>query len=164
MRDGVVLCADVWRPEVPAPVPALLQRTPYDRTVALIPPSGIDVERAVDAGYAVVCQDVRGLNGSKGEFYPFVAEGGDGHDTVEWLAAQDWCDGSVGMVGRSYPATCQWLAAAERPPSLKAICPVVTGSDFFRGWVYQGGAFQLGFNLFWAWMMGERGRTKPEKL
>ena len=73
--------------------------------------------------------------------------------------------GSVGMVGRSYGATCQWLAASERPPNLRAICPVVTGSDFFRGWVYEGGAFQLGFNLFWVWMMSDRQRAaKAEEL
>ena len=143
----------------------LLHRTPYDRSVSLIPPSGIDPEAAVDAGLAVVCQDVRGQYGSDGEFYTFRSEAPDGYDTVEWAAAQPWCDGNVGMVGRSYGATCQWLAAAERPPHLKAICPVVTGSDFYRGWVYQGGAFQLGFNLFWVWMMSDRrGAAKAEEL
>jgi uncharacterized protein len=167
MRDGTVLRADAYRPQSAARVPALLLRTPYDRSVPLIPLSGIEPERAVAAGYAVVCQDVRGQFESDGDFYTFVTEGPDGFDTVEWLAGQEWCDGSVAMVGRSYSATCQWLAASERPPSLKAICPVVTGSDFFRGWVYQGGAFQLGFNLFWNWMMSskeQRGRTKPEEL
>ena len=167
MRDGTVLRADTYRPQSGAEVPALLLRTPYDRSVPLIPLSGIEPERAVAAGYAVVCQDVRGQFESDGEFYTFVTEGPDGFDTVEWVAAQEWCDGSVAMVGRSYSATCQWLAASERPPSLKAICPVVTGSDFYRGWVYQGGAFQLGFNLFWNWMMSskeQRARRKPEEL
>lgn len=167
MRDGVVLRADVYRPEDEAPGPALLLRTPYDRSVALIPLSGIDPERATEAGYAVVCQDVRGQFESEGDFYTFAVEGADGYDTVEWVAAQPWCDGTVGMVGRSYSATCQWLAASEQPPQLRAICPVVTGSDFFRGWVYQGGAFQLGFNIFWNWMMSnrrQRGGPKPEEL
>jgi putative CocE/NonD family hydrolase len=165
MRDGVVLRADVYRPEGGKPGPALLLRTPYDRSVGLTPPSGIDVERAVEAGYAVVCQDVRGLNGSDGDFYTFTTEGLDGYDTVEWVAPQPWCDGSVGMIGRSYPAACQWLAASERPPHLKAICPVVTGADFYHGWIYQGGAFQLGFNLFWIRMMRSvRGAPKPEEL
>jgi putative CocE/NonD family hydrolase len=165
MRDGVVLRADVYRPENGQPVPALVNRTPYDRTVSLIPPAAIEPEAAVAAGFAVVCQDVRGQYGSDGEFYTFVDEPFDGYDTVEWVAAQEWCDGAVGMVGRSYGATCQWLAASERPPHLRAICPVVTGSDFFRGWVYQGGAFQLGFNLFWVWMMSDQQRAaKAEEL
>jgi len=140
-------------------------RTPYDRSVTMIPSSGIEPESAVDAGFALVCQDVRGMHESDGEFYTFVHEGPDGYDSVEWVAAQPWCDGSVGMVGRSYAATCQWLAASERPPHLKAICPVVTGSDFYRGWVYQGGAFQLGLNLFWTSMMSDRrGATKAGDL
>jgi putative CocE/NonD family hydrolase len=165
MRDGVQLRADVYRREGGEPTPGLLLRTPYDRSVALIPSSGIDPEAAVAAGFAVVCQDVRGQYGSDGEFYTFSSEGPDGHDSVEWVAGQPWCDGNVGMVGRSYPATCQWLAAAERPPHLKAICPVVTGSDYHRGWIYQGGAFQLGFNLFWAWMMSDRrSAAKAEDL
>jgi len=131
----------------------------------MIPPSGIEPEAATEAGFAVLCQDVRGQYGSDGEFYTFRSEAADGYDSVEWAAAQAWCDGNVGMVGRSYGATCQWLAAAERPPHLKAICPVVTGSDFYRGWVYQGGAFQLGFNLFWVWMMSDRSRAaKAEEL
>jgi uncharacterized protein len=167
MRDGVVLRADVFRPESAKPGPALLLRTPYDRSVPLIPLSGIDPERAVEAAYSLVCQDVRGQFESEGSFYTFVTEGPDGYDSVEWVAAQPWCDGEVGMVGRSYSATCQLLAASERPPHLRAICPVVTGSDFYRGWVYQGGAFQLGFNLFWNWMMSskeQRRGVKPEEL
>jgi uncharacterized protein len=164
MRDGIALRADVYRPQTGAPVPALLLRTPYDRSSRLIPLSGIDVDRAVDAGYAVVCQDVRGLHGSDGAFYTFASEATDGYDTIEWLAGQPWCDGSVGMVGRSYPATCQWLAASQRPPHLRAICPVLTGSDLYHGWIYQGGAFQLGFNLFWVWMMSGKIDSKPEEL
>jgi putative CocE/NonD family hydrolase len=167
MRDGTTLRADVYRPEGAKPGPALLLRTPYDAAVSMIPSSGIDPERAAEAGYVLVCQDVRGQYRSEGDFYTFSAEGADGYDSVEWVAAQPWCDGTVGMVGRSYSATCQWLAAAAQPPHLRAICPVVTGSNFFRGWVYQGGAFQLGFNLFWNWMMSSRrsrGGPKPDEL
>jgi uncharacterized protein len=161
MRDGVVLRADVYRPGTGPPVPAVVSRTPYDKSVALTPAAAIEPEKAVAGGLALVCQDVRGLNASDGEFYPFASEGQDGSDTVEWVAAQPWCDGTVGMAGRSYTAATQWLAAAERPPHLRAICPVVVGSNFFDGWVYQGGAFQLGFNLFWVHLMtASRGGAK----
>lgn len=94
-------------------------------------------------------------------FYPFRSEGADGFDTVEWVAAQPWCNGAVGMAGRSYTAATQWLAAAERPPHLRAIAPMVVGSDPYDGWIYQGGAFQLGFNLFWVQVMSS-GRRKAK--
>jgi putative CocE/NonD family hydrolase len=155
MRDGVVLRADVYRPETHRRVPAVVNRTPYDRRSPLTQLAAIDPERVVDAGFGLVCQDVRGRFGSDGEFYTFFNDGRDSFDTVEWAAAQSWCDGSVGMVGRSYAAAVQWLGAAERPPHLKAISPIVTGSDYFSGWIYDGGAFQLGFNVFWIWLMSE---------
>jgi putative CocE/NonD family hydrolase len=164
MRDGAVLRADVYRPDASSPVPAILSRTPYDRSFGLTPPAAVDPDRAVEAGFALVCQDVRGRYGSDGEFYPFHAEGHDGHDTIEWLAAQPWCSGAIGMAGRSYTAATQWLAAAAQPPHLEAIAPVVIGSNFYNGWVYQGGAFQLGFNLFWAQMMGESKRQRRMSL
>jgi len=159
MRDGVVLRADVYRPPGERPAPAVVSRTPYDRSFSLTPPAALDPERATSAGLALVCQDVRGQHGSDGVFYPFRSEGPDGHDTVEWVASRPWCNGAVGMAGRSYTAATQWLAAAARPPHLRAIAPIVVGSDYYEGWVYQGGAFQLGFNLFWVHLMTS-GRRK----
>jgi putative CocE/NonD family hydrolase len=158
MRDGVTLRADVYRPQRAGPVPAIVLRTPYDRRFPLTPHAALDPERVVEAGLALVVQDVRGVHESDGDFKPFFHESADGYDTVEWTAAQPWCDGAVGMAGRSYCGATQWLAAAERPPALRAIAPVVIGSNFFHGWVYQGGAFQLGFNLFWVHMMSGRKR------
>ncbi len=160
MRDGVALRADVYRPDGADPVPAVVSRTPYDRSFNLTPPAGLDPETAAEAGFAVVIQDVRGQHGSDGDFYPFRHEGPDGHDTVEWIAAQPWCTGAVGMAGRSYTAATQWLAAAQQPPHLRAIAPMVVGSNYYDGWVYQGGAFQLGFNLFWVHLMtAPKGRS-----
>ena len=153
MRDGTILRADVYRPPVDHPVPAILCRIPYDISHALVPLSGLDPERAAEVGLAYVCETTRGRYGSKGRFYPFVHERADGYDSVEWVAAQPWCSGAVGMAGRSYGGCTQWLAAIEQPPHLKAIFPVVIGSQFYENWIYQGGAFHLGFNLYWALLM-----------
>lgn len=158
MRDGAVLRADVYRPENGAAVAALVARTPYDRSFSLTPSAAVDPERAAAAGFAVVIQDIRGRSGSDGEFYPFRTDLDDGRDTIDWVAAQPWCSGAVGMTGRSFAAAAQYLAALSRPPGLKAIAPVVIGSDMYDGWIYQGGAFQLGFNLFWTHMMSDAGR------
>ena len=133
-------------------------RTPYDKSAPLIQLAAIEPERVVEAGFALLCQDVRGRFASEGDFYTFFCDVEGTYDTVEWAAAQPWCDGNVGMVGRSYAATVQWLGAAQRPPHLKAISPIVTGSDFFNGWIYEGGAFQFGFNVFWVWLMSKPGQ------
>jgi uncharacterized protein len=164
MRDGTVLCADAWLPDSGKAVPAILSRTPYDRTLGLTQVAALDPERAVAAGFAMVCQDVRGQHGSEGTFKPFQYEGADGHDSVEWVAAQDWCNGRVAMAGRSYAAATQWRAALEQPPHLAAIFPVVVGSDPYDGWLYSGGAFELGFNLFWVHLMADpKSRTSLDE-
>jgi putative CocE/NonD family hydrolase len=149
MPDGITLATDVLRPDTSAPVPALLIRTPYGRD----PSSSSDMVdglRLVEAGYAVVGQDVRGRFASEGTFRPFRDEAADGEATIAWLAEQPWCDGRVGMLGGSYVGATQWLAAARTPPALRAIAPYVTASDYHESWTYQGGAFQLGFVLRWA--------------
>jgi uncharacterized protein len=149
MRDGIRLCADIYRPVNDIPVPAILVRLPYDKDDLMMHMEAVVPVRAAEQGYAVVYQDTRGRYRSEGDFYPFVYEGQDGYDTIEWIAAQAWCSGAVGMSGASYFGATQWLAAIEQPPHLRAIAPVVTSSEYYEGWTYQGGAFQLGFCLYW---------------
>ena len=149
MRDGTILRADVYRPAVAGPVPTLLTRTPYDRSQPMAVGAAPDPLSATARGYAVVIQDVRGRFGSDGAFVPFVNEANDGYDTVEWLAAQPWCDGNVGMYGASYVGYTQWMAASQQPPHLRAIAPVVATSDLHDYWVYEGGAQSLWFDVSW---------------
>ncbi|HVX30003.1 MAG TPA: CocE/NonD family hydrolase [Nitrolancea sp.] len=146
MRDGVNLSADIYRPAGDGPFPTLMQRTPYDKSMMNL---GQLMLRAVERGYAVVVQDVRGRFASEGEFNTFVNERNDGYDTLEWLTQQPWCDGNVGMFSQSYVGLTQWQAAMSGHPALKAIVPTVTADNYHDGWVYQGGAFELSFNLSW---------------
>ena len=148
MRDGTTLYADIFRPDGPGPFPTLLQRTPYDKTLP-ISMTSLDPLKAAKHGFAVVIQDTRGRYASEGEFYAFRDEINDGYDTVEWAASQPWSSGKVGMYGASYVGATQWLAALARPPHLAAIIPNVTASNYHEGWTYQGGAFELGFNVSW---------------
>lgn len=150
MRDGTTTYADVFRPDVSGGVPALLCRTPYDKSSGANRTGTLDAITAAMHGYAVVIQDVRGRFASDGVFYTFVNEIDDGYDSVEWVSSQPWCDGKVGMYGVSYVGATQWLAAKSGAPSLGAIVPGVTASDYHEGWAWQGGAFELGFNLSWA--------------
>ena len=149
MRDGTILRADVYRPLGEGPVPRVAQRTPYDKTGAIDLAGGPDERRATAAGYALVRQDTRGRYASDGDFVPFEREADDGYDSVEWVAAQPWCDGNVGMFGASYVGYTQWTAASRRPPHLRAIAPVVATSDLHDFWIYEGGAPSLWFNLSW---------------
>lgn len=147
MRDGVVLRADVLRPHAPGPFPVLVYRTPYGKEAAL--KDYTTFRRAVDRGYAVVIQDVRGRFASGGEFRPYENEGRDGYDTIEWAARQPWSNGNVGTFGLSYPGAVQWLAAVESPPHLKAMVPAMTFStpqNFF----YAGGVWDMSW-IEWIW-------------
>jgi putative CocE/NonD family hydrolase len=149
MRDGTILRGDVYRPAEEGAHPALVLRTPYNRADPTVHTVMFDVLRAVAAGYAVVVQDTRGRYESEGRFVPFQTEGPDGYDTIEWTAAQPWASGRIGMVGTSYSAYAQWLAAIESPPHLCAIAPRMAPDGAHTNWVYQGGAFQTGFNTSW---------------
>jgi hypothetical protein len=150
LRDGVTLIADVYRPEGDGRHPVLLTRTPYDRH------GGLEAGPALAShGYVVVMQDVRGRYGSEGVFYPFRNEAADGYDTVEWAAALPNSNGKVGMFGGSYVGATQMLAAGATPPHLVAIHPVVTASDYYEGWTYQGGALMQWFTSSWATGLAE---------
>ena len=150
MRDGVKLSADVYRRSGAGRDPVLLERTPYNKTLPRMVLDTVHVLNVAATGYTVVIQDTRGRYTSEGEFTPFFDDIQDGFDTVEWCAAQPWSNGRVGMFGTSYVGATQLLAAISSPPHLAAICPVVTAADFHNGWIYEGGAFRLGFVAAWA--------------
>jgi len=119
MRDGVLLRGDIFRPDVEGKFPVLLERTPYRRSTWGY---GVDfAQRAASRGYVVFLQDVRGRYTSEGEWYPFLHESEDGYDTIEWIAAQPYSDGRVGMFGGSYVGATQMLAAIAHPPHLAGI-------------------------------------------
>ncbi len=138
MRDGVVLRADVYRPAREGKFPVLVFRTPYGKHHAARS-DGVHL-KAVERGYAVVLQDVRGRYASDGHFDPYRQEGKDGYDTIEWAASQAWSDGRVGTYGLSYPGAVQWLAAMEAPPHLVAMAPAMTFSSP-RRFFYMNGIF-----------------------
>jgi putative CocE/NonD family hydrolase len=138
MRDGVALRADVYRPAREGRFPVLVFRTPYGKHHAAR--SDSVHRKAVERGYAVVLQDVRGRYASEGVFDPYRQEGRDGYDTIEWAAAQEWSDGRVGTWGLSYPGAVQWLAAMEQPPHLVSMAPAMTFSSP-RRFFYSSGIF-----------------------
>ena len=136
-RDGVELSANIWRPLPLAGEtgqfrgPAVLEMIPYGKDSWR---RNADVGRGeylAARGYALCRVDVRGTGSSGGialdEYTP--DETRDGYDAVEWLAAQPWCDGNVGMWGISYGGFTSIQVAKLRPPHLKAIVPVMATDD-----------------------------------
>lgn len=148
MRDGVVLRAIVLKPNATGKFPTLVYRTPYGASEAI--EDYTTFVHAVDRGYAVVVQDVRGRYQSAGTFNAYMQEGRDGYDTIEWAAKQAWSTGDIGTFGLSYPGAVQWLAAVESPPHLKAMVPAMTFSRPSNFW-YAGGLPDLSWPA-WIWM------------
>lgn len=111
MRDGVRLSADVYVPREGTRFPTILLRTPYEST------RDGHVDWAVwwaQRGYTCVIEDNRGKFESEGAFYPYRDDGPDGHDTLEWIANQTWCNGKIGTSGRSYGGLFQMKFAADQ--------------------------------------------------
>ena len=163
VRDGVRLAVDIFRPDAGGKFPALLAYGQYGKELEqmglTLPPQarpsplwdgaieGGDTKYIVPRGYAHIIADARGTGKSEGECYGFLGTGGDWegkdcHDLIEWIAKQTWCDGNVGMVGISYLGSVQILAAAERPPHLKAIFCNGGHFDMYE-WAYHGGIMWL---------------------
>ena len=129
MRDGVSLNATVFQPHGQKdPLPVIFTFTPY------IGDSYMD--RAMyfaQHGYVYALVDVRGRGNSGGGFEPFVNEGKDGYDVVEWFAKQSFCNGKVTMWGGSYAGFDQWTVLKEFPAHLATIVPAAAahpGVDF----------------------------------
>lgn len=159
MRDGITLAADAYHGIQDKPRPALVALSPYGKELQALaltmPPQrrpspmwdgcieAGDIARVVAEDYVHVIGDLRGSGASAGEHIGNYNAGGvslgqDAYDVIEWVAAQPWCDGNVGMIGISYFGSLQVLAAAERPPHLKAI--FVSGGHFdFYETTYHGG-------------------------
>ncbi|MBA9025300.1 CocE/NonD family hydrolase [Peribacillus huizhouensis] len=150
LRDGTVLYADIYRPNMDGTFPILLTRLPYNKDLPMYSHRYLDTNRMVQNGYVVIVQDVRGRFASEGEFVPFLYEAEDGYDTVEWAAELPFSNGRVGMFGLSYYGFTQLLAATERPPHLHAIAPAMTLYDWRENTVETGGKFLVGSSETWA--------------
>ena len=148
MRDGVELAVKITRPDAEGRFPGIMEYNPYRRIKKALsdyreeyPPA---VPYLAERGYVVVQFDVRGTGNSGGwskDIYS-ADERRDGYDMVEWIARQPWCNGNVGMVGKSYSAVVQWQVAVQAPPHLKAIIVRSANDNVYTEWTYPGGALR----------------------
>ena len=154
-RDGVALATDLYLPEAPGRFPTLLWRNCY----------GKDSEGTAEQskwyasrGYVVAHQDTRGKHASEGIFTHFRDEADDGFDTDEWIGAQPWSNGKIGLMGGSYLGYTQIAQAVRNSRYLASMSASVTTGDVYNGWIYSDGAFFLGFALPWG-AVGMDGRV-----
>ncbi|HEY6538092.1 MAG TPA: CocE/NonD family hydrolase, partial [Candidatus Dormibacteraeota bacterium] len=146
-RDGVMLAADVYLPDPDPgrPVPAIVFGTPYDKRGF----SAVAEGRFFQAReYAYVSYDSRGRGKSEGEWRAHVHDGPDGHDVVEWVAQQPWCDGRIGTTGLSYGGWNQWATAREHPAHLTCMASFAAAGRWMQEIPYTFGVFQLYF-AYW---------------
>ena len=156
LRDGVKLGATLYRPRDQAqPLPCVFTLTPYIAQTYH--------ERGMyfaAHGYVFLTVDVRGRGNSEGEFMPMLQEAKDGHDVVEWLATQPYCNGKVTMWGGSYAGYDQWATAKEFPPHLATIVPVASPKP--------GIDYPMQHNMFYAydtqWLTLVSGRASQEGI
>lgn len=160
MRDGTRLAVDVLLPGVVRGVdgasvrfPVIFQYTPYGRSSLDMQTRKIrvrpDFQFFLSHGYAIVCADMRGTGASFGWMNQFERRlRDDGKDLVDWIAAQPWSDGNVGMTGGSYVGWSQLAVASGKPKALKAIAPLVVGWDGFV--MHPGGIYSQAFMQAWS--------------
>ena len=195
MDDGLILRADVFRPVGSERSPAILSYGPYGKGLAFQEGfSGgwqrlveahpdvaagsstryanfevVDPEKWVPDGYACVRVDARGAGRSPGFLDPkSIRETQDLYHCIEWAAAQDWCNGRVGLNGISYYATNQWYVACLQPPHLAAICVWEGAADYYRENTHHGGILSQFLTTLYPWAVwrvqhgvGERGPRSP---
>lgn len=162
LRDGVTVRADVYRPVDRTGCPAIMGWSPYGkrggwltndvfghRTRMDVPVDwedglnkfeGPNPAYWVSHGYAVIAPDPRGCFNSEGDIRAWGApEAQDEYDVIEWVAAQPWSNGKVGLTGNSWLAISQWFVAALKPPHLAAIAPWEGAQDIYRDTLARGG-------------------------
>lgn len=156
MSDGVKLATDVYLPAGrQPPFATILIRTPYDKN------AGQGIAKAVGPlGYALVAQDVRGRFASEG--HPAIIFGNEGiggvhrdaHETLEWIAKQEWSNGRVATWGGSALGILQNMAAPNAPDVLKGQVVSVAFSDYYHQAAYQGGVWRK--ELLEGWLKGQK--------
>lgn len=157
MRDGTRLATDVYLPArggrpVEGRFPVLVTRSPYNK-------SGEKSKGAFFArqGYVWVAQDCRGFFASEGRPTPFIREGEDSYDTIEWAAAQPWSNGKVATTGASYLALNQFVGAIEVPTHLVAMYAAVGPANFYEDSAYRGVIPSLGWAV---WLLNSTGQRE----
>ena len=152
MRDGTLLSTDLFIPDgAGSKLPVILLRTVYGKNTVF--DNSPALKAALQRGYVVAVQDVRGRYESEGAYVLATNRREDGYDTVDWLIAQDWSNQKVATAGCSYLGETQVVLAAAKHPNHLAAVPMSPASGYYepgRAWSsFDGGVFELGQTAGW---------------
>jgi len=168
MPDGCRLSARVWMPEdaPKAPVPAILEMIPYRKRDGTVARDEVMHKYFAGRGYAVIRLDQRGSGDSQGLMADEYTqtEMDDGLAAIAWIAAQPWCDGTVGMMGKSWGGFNCLQVAALRPPALKAIITVCSTTDRYSDDIHYKGGCLLNDNFAWGSQMWSYSSRPPDPM
>jgi putative CocE/NonD family hydrolase len=157
LSDGCRLSARVWMPvdATARPVPAILEYIPYRKRDGTLPRDEMMHPYFAGHGYAAVRVDMRGNGDSAGLMADEYTETelADAEEVIAWLAAQPWCSGTVGMMGKSWGGFNCLQTAFRQPPALKAVVSVCATTDRFADDIHFKGGTLLGENFGWGAVM-----------
>lgn len=166
VTDGLKLAARIWRPKNSGdtPVPAILEYIPYRKRFGSAVRDEITHKFLAGHGYACIRLDIRGSGESEGVLTDeyLQSELDDGIEALKWIAAQDWCDGNIGMMGISWGGFNGLQIAAMQPPELKAIVTVSSSDDRYADDIHHMGGTLLGDNLSWSSVMFSYNTMPPD--
>lgn len=150
--DGAKMRTIIFKPQnIAGPYPTVIWRTCYDFFSEFLE---VQATEYAKRGFAAVIQWCRGINGSEGEWVPYVHEREDGLPLVNWLQTQDWCK-SIGLVGASYLALTGWYIADLVPDKVKTMYLTVMGAENHTS-IWQEGSFRQ--DIYTSWSMDNTGR------
>lgn len=166
MRDGVRMATVVIRPKAQGRYPTVMSRTPYAMT-SFERPEGL-YKALFEADYVIIVQNERGSEWSEGEFGYLTSTTSDALDTLDWITAQGWSNGRVGLYGCSSTAENQLKLGATGHPALRACIPMssgagigsIPGAEWNQGLFYRGGVPMLKSWALWHAPFGIRMRPK----
>ena len=166
MPDGVKLAARIWLPEDAEddPVPAILEYLPYRKRDGTVERDHLTHPYFAGHGYAGVRVDMRGTGDSEGvclgEY--LLQEQDDAIAVIEWLAAQPWCSGKVGMIGISWGGFNGLQVAARQPEALGAVVTLCSTDDRYRDDIHFMGGAMLTDKLAWGATAFAIANTPPD--
>ena len=152
LSDGRRLSARLWRPVGAGPVPVILEYLPYRKRDTTAVRDALNHPWLAGHGYVAARVDIAGTGESEGLFDDEYSEQelSDGVEVINWLAAQDWCSGAVGMTGISWGGFNGLQLAARAPEALKAVVSICSTVDRYADDIHYKGGCLLGENAGWA--------------